>query len=381
MDLSFTKEQADISKSIIEFASKELNNNIIEDEEKAAFSHERWNKCAEIDLMGLLCPIEYGGCGMDLVTSLVGIQGLSYACKDSGLVHAIVTQLCCIIQISLFGNEDQKELYLSELSRGKKIAAQAITEPDAGSDVLSMRTEAIKDGTDYILNGSKTFISNGPLADVILVFAVTNTQRKRFGGISCFIVEKGLKGFSQGEPLDKMGLRTLQNGELFFDECRVPVDKVVGKEGQGIIIFNQVIEWERALMSAAHLGTMERLLELCIRYAKGRQQFGQPIGSFQSISNKLADIKMTIELGKAILYKAAWLKDRGRRATLETSIAKLFISEGLKSSCLEAVQIHGGYGYMKESELERELRDSVAATIYSGTSELQRNIISSLAGL
>jgi len=381
MDLSLTKDQVLFKKSIIEFARKELNGNLIENDEKGNFALENWKKCADMDILSLQCPNEYGGCKENLLTTLLAIEGLSYACRDSGLVHALITQLCCIIQFVLFGSESQKQKYLAKISRGEKIAAQAITEPEAGSDVISMQAEAVKSGDHYILNGSKTFISNGPLADIVMVFALTNPKRRKFGGMSCFIVEKDMDGFARGKPLDKMGLRTMHNGELFFDNCRIPCDNLLGHGGQGMVIFGEVIEWERALMCAAHLGTMQRILESCIQYAKTRRQFGQPIGKFQSISNKISDVKVNLELGKLILYKMAWLKDQKKRATMETSIGKLFISESLKKACLEAIQIHGGYGYMKEYEIERELRDSIAATIYSGTSELQRNIISSITGI
>ena len=381
MDLFLNEQQVAFRESIIKFAKKELNDNLIENDEKAIFSRENWKKCVGMGLLSLLVPEKYGGQGADLLTSVLSMEALSYACRDSGLVHAIATQICCMVQMTLFASDFLKQAYLPELARGEKIAAQAITEPEAGSDVLSMQTKAHKTDDGYILNGTKMFISNGPLADVIIVFAVTNPKRKQFGGISCFIVDNGIKGFSRGTPLNKMGLRTLQNGELIFEDCSIPSDKLLGREGQGMFIFNEQIEWERALLSAAHIGTMERVLELCINHVKTRSQFGQPIGKFQSITNKIADMKVNIELGKLILYKAAWLKDQNKRVVLETSIGKLFISESLKNACLEAIQIHGGYGYMREFEIERELRDSVASTIYSGTSELQRNIISSLAGL
>jgi len=195
------------------------------------------------------------------------------------------------------------------------------------------------------------------------------------------LLERELEGFSSDAALDKMGLRTLQNSELIFKECEIPTKNLVGKEGQGMFIFNEVIEWERTLMAACHLGTMKRIYETCVSYAKTRRQFGKSIGKFQSISNKIAEMKTNIELGKLMLYKAAWLKDQQKRATLETSIAKLFISETLKNLCLEAIQIHGAYGFMKEAELERDLRDSIAATIYSGTSEMQKNLISAIVGL
>jgi len=381
VDFSLSKEQILFQKSIIDFARKELNDNLIENDEKGSFSLKNWKKCAGMDILSIQCPVKYGGCKEDFLTTVLGIEALSYACKDSGLVHAIATQLCCIILLSLFGNETQKEKHLPNLSKGEKIAAQAITEPEAGSDVLSMQTAAVISGEYYKINGSKTFISNGPLADVIILFAITNPNRRQLGGVSSFIIQKDQKGLRKGEPLDKMGLRTMHNGELFFDDCLVSHDDILGKEGQGMAIFGDVIEFERTILAAAHLGTMQRILEMCIQYGKSRRQFGQPIEKFQSISNKISDMKVNLELGKMMLYKMAWMKDQGRRATLETSIGKLFISESLKKACLEAIQIHGGYGYMKEYEVERELRDGIASTIYSGTSELQRNIISSMAGV
>ncbi len=380
MDFSFTEEQKDFRDSIITFAQKELNIDEKYDVQNL-FPEQFWKKCADFSIMALPFPEEYNGCGMDLLTTAISIEALGYGCGDNGLVHAIVSQLICGIQIFLFGTERQKNEYLPLISNGEKIAAQAITEADAGSDISSMRTNAEKHNDNYILNGTKMFISNGPIADFVIVFAVTNPERKTIGGISCFIVDKELQGFRRCKALDKMGLRTLQNGELVFENCKVTSDKLLGKEGQGGIMFNEAMEWERILLFASHLGRMGSILEKSVRYAKDRHQFGQSIGKFQSISNKIADMKVNLELGKLILYKAAWLKDQKKRATIESSICKLFISESLKKACLDAVQIHGAYGYMKEFEIEKDLRDSIASSIYSGTSELQKNIISKLSGL
>jgi alkylation response protein AidB-like acyl-CoA dehydrogenase len=381
MDFSFSKKQLAYKKSIIEFSKEELNDEIISRDHQGSFSFENWKKCADMGYMGFLIPENYGGIQENLTTTVLCMEALSYGCLDSGLIHAIVTQICCGVQLSLYGNIEQKAKYLPKLASGEKIAAQALTESDAGSDFGSMQTTAEKRNGKYILNGTKLYISNGPIADFVLVMAVSDLKKKKLGGLSCFIVNKEMQGFSKSYGLDKIGLRTLQNSELVFKECQVPVGNLISEEGQGMFIFNEVIEWERALMAACHLGTMQRLLEACVSYAKKRRQFGKPIGKFQSISNKITDMKTNIELGKLILYKAAWLKDQKKRATLETSLAKLFISEKLKSLCLEAVQIHGAYGIMKEAELERDLRDSIAATIYSGTSEIQKNIISAIAGL
>lgn len=381
MDFSFTDTQVLQRESIVEFARRELNDKVRENDQAGVFPLANWRKCAEMGLLSLLTPEAYGGLGEDLVTTANSLEALSYGCEDSGLVHAIVTQLCCVVLINLYGSPAQKERYLPELSSGAMIAAQSITEPDAGSDVLSMRTRIEGDGAGWLLSGGKVFISNGPLADLIIVFARCGAGKSAFGEISCFLVEKTAAGYSMGKPLQKMGLRTLQNCEMFFDSVGVGEEMLLGKNGHGMFIFNEGIEWERALMTAAHLGTLERVLEKSISYVKTRKQFGKEIGKNQSISNKLGTMKLNLELGKLILYKMAWLKDQGKRATLEASLGKLFVSESLKSACLDAIQIHGGYGYMQECDLERDLRDSVAATIYSGTSEMQRNIIARMLGI
>lgn len=381
MNFSLTDTQILQWDSIVEFSRRELNADVRGNDQQGHFPAENWKKCADMGLLSLLTPEAYGGLGEDLLSTAHSIEALSYGCEDSGLVHAIVTQLCCIVLLNLYGSESQKERFLGKLSSGEMIAAQSITEPDAGSDVLSMRTKVEGDGELFSLTGGKVFISNGPLADLVIVFAKSSSGQSPFGDISCFLVEKDTVGYSMGKPLQKMGLRTLQNCEMFFDEVSVPAQMMLGKNGHGMFIFNEAIEWERALMTAAHLGTMERVLEKSVSYVKTRKQFGKEIGKNQAIANKIGSMKVNLELGKLILYKMAWLKDQGKRATLEASLGKLFVSENLKSACLDAIQIHGGYGYMQEYDVERDLRDSVAATIYSGTSEMQRNIIARMLGL
>jgi hypothetical protein len=244
---------------------------------------------------------------------------------------------------------------------------------------MKTRFEKRKDG--YLINGSKIFISNGPIADLAGVFAIGDSEKEKFTRISCFLIENGIPGFTRSRPMEKMGLHTLQNGELIFDDCLLPAESLLGKEDQGGMILNEILLYERILFSACHVGVMKRVIEDCIKYATEREQFGQPIGKFQAISHKIADMKKDLELSKLILYKSAWQKDQNKRPHIETSIAKLFISEALKKTCLDALQIHGSYGYMKEFNIERELRDSIAGTIYSGTSEIHRNIIATLIGL
>jgi len=381
MDFSFTQEQREFRKAVIDFARRELNTGIAERDRACTFPRDLWEKCAGMGLMALPFPESFGGSGHDFVTTVAVYHALGYACKDSGLVHALASQLVSGVQILLFGNDEQKARLLPDLASGKLIYAQAITEPGSGSDAFAMRTNAVKEGDGYLLNGTKTFISNGPICDRALIFAVTAPLKRTLAGFSCFLVSRDDAGFSTGKPMEKMGLRTLANGELVFSDCRIPASSLIGREGQGSILFSEAMEWERTLIPACLLGNLERVLEETIRYAKAREAFGKPISDFQAISHKIATMKMNVELGRLALFNAASLKTRRKRAALETSVAKLFISESLKQACLDAIQIRGGYGYMSEYETERDLRDSIASTIYSGTSEMQANIIARLAGL
>ncbi|OGO23640.1 MAG: acyl-CoA dehydrogenase [Chloroflexi bacterium RBG_16_50_9] len=376
MDFSWNDEQIALKNTIIEFSKKELNHGMVQRDKKGEFSWASWKKCAELGILGLPVPEEYGGSNADILTIILAMEGLGYGCKDSGLIFAINTQMwSCEEPILKFGSEPQKRKYLPRLCAGELVGGHGMTEPDSGSDAFSLQTRAARDKDKYILNGSKMFITNAPIADVLIVFALTD-KTKGWGGISAFLVEKGTPGFSVSRELDKMGLKTSPVGELAFEDCEVPAENILGKEGMGMAIFNSEMEWERSCLFASHLGVMERQLETCINYAKERRQFGQPIGKFQSISNKIADMKARIELSRLILYKIGWLKSRGEKGLLEAAIAKLYVSESFVKSSLDAIQIHGGYGYMTDFEVERDLRDSVASTIYSGTSEIQRNTIS-----
>jgi alkylation response protein AidB-like acyl-CoA dehydrogenase len=381
MDFSFTKEQMRFKEAVVKFAQGELSNGVLERERKEEFYWDGWKKCADFGIQGLPIPEKYGGLGADVLTCVLTMQGLGYGCRDSGLLFAINSHIwTCEIPISTFGTDAQKEKYLPSLSKGTLIGGHAMTEPDSGSDAFSLRTTAVRKGDKYILNGTKMFVSNAPIADLLLVFACTD-KSKGFAGISVFIVEKDFPGFSVGRPLEKMGLRTSPTGEVILQDCEVPLDNRLGEEGAGSAIFNAEMEWERSCLFASHLGAMESQLESCIKYANERRQFGKSIGKFQSISNKIADMKVRIEISSLILYKVASMKAQGKRAPLESAIAKLFISESYVASSLDAIQIHGGYGYMREFGVERDLRDSIAGKIYSGTSEIQRNIIASWLGL
>jgi alkylation response protein AidB-like acyl-CoA dehydrogenase len=381
MDFSLTEDQVTFKKSAIEFAEKALNKGAKEREKNREFNQDGWEKCADFGVQGLSMPERFGGLGMDIMTCVVTMEALGYACRDSGLLFAINSHIwTCESPILKFGSDYQKDKYLPGLCNGTLKGGHAMTEPDSGSDAFSMKCKAEKKGDRYIINGTKMFITNAPIADLLLVFAVTD-PKKGFAGVSAFIVEKGFPGFSVGKPLELMGLKTSPIGEVVLQDCEVPEENLLGKEGAGGAIFNSEMEWERSCLFATHVGAMAKDLEDCIRHVNERQQFGKPIGKNQAVSHKIADMHVRLELSRLALYKVAWLKSQGKRAPVESAIAKLFVSESYVQNCMEALQIHGAYGYSTEMDFEKNLRDSIAGKIYSGTSEIQKNIIASLLGL
>jgi len=381
MEANFSEEQRNFKQMAIEFSRRELNDGAKEREKRGEFFEAGWQKCAEFGILGITLPEKYGGMGLDTMTCIATMEGLGYACRDSGLLFAINSHIwTCEAPINKFGSDAQKRNYLPRLIAGTIKGGHAMTEPGSGSDAFSMRCKAERSKNGYLLNGSKTFITNAPIADILLVFAVTD-KSKGFAGISAFIVEKGFPGFSVGSPLDMMGLKTCPLGEVFLQDCEVPEENRLGLEGAGSAIFNSEMEWERSCLFAAHLGAMEHNLEACIKYAKERKQFGKPIGKYQSISHKIADMKVRIELSRFMLHNVAAIKGQGKRAPLESAMAKLFISESYVQNCTDALHMHGAYGYSTEFDFEKNLRDAIAGTIYSGTSEIQRNIIATFLGL
>jgi len=381
MDFTFTEEQQEIRKTVIDFARRELNAGLEERDRAGCFPRDLWQKCSDRRLMALPFPEAFGGDGFDFVTTTAALHALGYGCKDFGLILALASQIICGFTIYLFGSQEQAANILPDLASGQLIYCQGITEPGSGSDAFAMRTIATKKNGGYVLNGTKTMISNGPVADRALIYAVTDPTKPALARISCFHVARETPGFSSGKPMEKMGLRTMTNGELACIDCFIPASCRIGREGQGVMLFSEIVEWERVIVCAGLLGELERILEESVQYVKERKAFGQSIGAFQAVSHKIARMKMNAELGRLALYSAASLKNKRKRAGMESSVAKLLISEGLKQACLDAVQIRGGYGYMAEFGAERDLRDSIASTIYSGTSEMQLNTIARLAGL
>lgn len=381
MDFSWSEEQLALKQSIIEFATRSLNDGVIDDDRSGTFSRERWGRCAEFGILGLAMPDAHGGSGLDVLTTMLAMEALGYACRDNGLLFALNAQMWAVqTPIHRFGSDEQRSRYLPALVRGEIIGAHAITEPGSGSDAFAMSATATRHGDRYVLNGAKTFVSNAPIADLFLVFASTNRARG-FMGISAFLIEKGHAGLSVGKPIEKMGLRTAPYAEVVLDDCAVPVTARMGNEGNGGTIFKHSMGWERSCILASHVGAMQRQLETCVEYAKTRHQFGQPIGKNQSVSGMIIDMKLRLETSRLLLYHAGWLRAQGREAVQEVALAKLHLSECFVQSSLQAIQIHGGYGYSTEFGIERDLRDALGGRIYSGTSEIQREIIARSLGL
>lgn len=381
MNFDLSPEQKLLRDEISRFARSELNEGVRERDRDQEFPRELWNKCGEMKLQGLPVDEEHGGGGLDALDTAIALEAFGYGCDDGGLVFAVCAHLlACVVPIWKHGTPEQKERWLPGLCEGSTIAVNGMTEPDSGSDAFAMSTRAERDGDGWVLNGAKTFSSNGPVADLALVYAVTDPG-KGFGGITAFVVEKDAGGFRAGQKFEKMGLRSCPIGELVLEDVRVGDDAVLGGIGAGATVFSQSMDWERALLGATHVGTMERLLEGSIQHARTRKSGSQPIGKNQAISHKIADMKVRLEASRLLVYQAAWRLERTRASAIDASIAKLVVSESLVESAHEAVQILGGYGFLVEQGVERTLRDSVASTIYSGTNEMQRNIIARWLGL
>jgi len=381
MDFSWTDEQLKYKNVVIEFAQKELNNELIDRDRQGELARENWNKCAQFGILGLATPEEYGGSGADILTTMLVMEGLGYGCRDNGLIFAMNAQMWSVQHpILTFGSEAQKQKYLPSMCSGKLIGAHGMSEPDSGSDAYSLRARAERTNDGYILNGTKMFVTNAPIADMALIFATVDPARG-MGGISAFLVDKGTPGFRVSRNIEKMGLRTSPMGELILEDCCVPPESRLGLEGAGSSIFNSSMEWERSCILGSHIGAMEHQLEESIRYTRERRQFGQRIGKFQSVGNRIADMKVRLETARLLLYKVAWLKQKGKPAVMEAALAKLYLSECFVQSSLDAIRTYGGYGYMTELEVERDLRDAVGGLLYSGTSDIQRMIIARWLGL
>lgn len=381
LEFSLSADQRELKEAAAAFARRELDSGLAEREEAGEFSPQAWRACAKFGIQGLPVPAELGGGGADILTTVLVMEALGYGCHDNGLIFSLNAQMWSLeLPLVKFGSPAQQQAYLPGLVAGDLIGVHAMTEPDSGSDAFAMRTRAERDGDGYVLTGTKLYITNAPVSDVVLVFAA-HPGKARMAGISAFLVEKGTPGFTVTRGLDKMGLRTSPMGEIVLDGCRVPAGSRLGAEGAGMAIFNSSMTWERSCILASAVGAMQRQLEACTQYARARRQFGRPIGKFQAVADKVAEMYLRVEAARLLVYQAAWLGQQGRPALAEAAAAKLFTSEAWVASSLDAIQVHGAYGYMKESGVERDLRDAVASRIYSGTSEIQRVILARMLGL
>ena len=374
MDFTFTDEQKQLRKSVREFAGDEIAPHVMEWDESSRFPSEILPKLAEMGLLGVIFPEEYGGAGLGYIESATVIEELARVDGSVGLFVAAHNSLCSN-HIYKFGSEEQKRKYLVPLAHGNKLGAWSLTEPEAGSDAGGTRTTAVRDSKGWILNGSKTFTTNGTYADICVAMAVTD-KSKDSHGISAFILEKGTPGFRPGKKENKLGMRASDTSEVIFTDCRIPGENLLGPEGEGFISSLKILDGGRISIAALGLGMAQGALEAATRYAKERKQFNQPIADFQAIQFKLADMATQVEAARLLVYQAAWLADQKNvRFTREASMAKYFAGEVAVHVASECVQIHGGYGFIKDYPAEKYYRDSKLCTIGEGTSEIQKLVI------
>lgn len=382
MEFGFTEEQLMFRETVYKYAKNEIVPLCEEADLKAEFSFEIWKKLADMGLLGLPFPEAYGGSGADVVTCCLAGEALGHAGVDSGHLLALGAHTyLCTDTLFKNGNEAQRKKYVPKLASGEWIGCMGLTEPGAGSDAASLQTTAVKKGDRWILNGSKTFITNAPVCNLCVVYATVDKKLKH-AGISAFIVEKGFKGFSTGKPFHKMGVRASATSEVFLEDCEVPEENLLGEVGKGFEYTHETLSWDRSALLAPFVGAMQFAIEQCAQYATDRVQFDKPIKSFQAIQHKLADMKVIMEAAKLAVYRVAYDKDAGLPLNhMHTSIAKAFVGDwGIKAAS-EAVQIFGGYGYIHEYPVEKMLRDAKLAQIGGGTSEVQRFIISRILSM
>jgi alkylation response protein AidB-like acyl-CoA dehydrogenase len=380
LEFSLSDEQKQLRRTVREFADAEILPHVMEWDEVSKFPAEIIPKLAEMGFLGVIFPEKYGGAGMGYVEYAIIIEELSRVDGSIGIIVAAHNSLCTN-HIYKFGTEEQKKKYVTPLAQGKKLGCWSLTEPEAGSDAGGTRTTALRKDGGWLLNGSKTFTTNGHYADVCVGMAVTDASKKSHG-ISAFIIEKGTPGFRPGKKENKLGLRASDTSEVVFTDCKVPAENLLGKEGEGFVNSLQILDGGRISIASLGLGMAQGAYECSVKYAKQRKQFGKPIADFQAIQFKLADMATQIEAARLLTYQAAWLADRAiadgdhdSRITRESSMAKLYAGEVAVRVANEAVQIHGGYGFIKDYPAEKYYRDVKLCTIGEGTSEIQRLVI------
>lgn len=373
MDFEWTEEYQMIRRMVRDFAEKEIVPRAEEIDETDQFPADIFRRMGELGILGLPFPEKYGGSGGDYISLVIALEEIGRASGSLALILDAHTSLCSE-PIYLFGTEEQKQKYLVPLAQGKAIGAFGLTEPQAGSDAGATRTRAVRDGDEWVLNGQKIFITNGSVADIFVVTAKTDPEAGT-RGISAFLLEKGTPGFHVGRDEKKMGMKGSVTSELFFEDCRIPLGNLLGKENEGFKQFLQTLDAGRVAIAALAVGIAQGAFDRALAYAKERRQFGQPIANFQAVQWMLAESATDLEAARLLIYRAAWLRQQGRRFTQEAAMAKLFATEASERICRKALQIHGGYGYVREYGVERMYRDQRLCSIGEGTNEIQRMVI------
>jgi len=373
MNFDFTDEQILLQKTARDFGEEHLVPGVIERDEKGEMPKEQVKIMSELGFLGMMIPEEWNGAGMDAVSYVIAMEEICRADASAGVIMSVNNSLVCQIFMD-WANDFQREKYLKKLAPGEWLGAFSLSEPQSGSDASNMRTFAEKDGDSYVLNGTKNWVTNGISSDVVIVFAVT-TKGIGYKGVSAFIVEKGIPGFSVGKKEDKLGIRGSDTCELYFEDCQVPVENLIGNEGDGFRIAMKTLNGGRIGIAAQALGIAQAALDKSIEYAKERKQFGKPIANFGAVQSKLANMAINIDASRLLILKAAKLKDDHKPYAKEAAMAKQFASQTAVDASRECVQIYGGYGYMQEFGVERLMRDAKITQIYEGTSEIQELVI------
>ena len=373
IDFTLTSEQELIQKTAREFAKEHLAPGVIDRDEKAEFPTEQIKVMGELGFMGMMVPEEWCGAGFDTLTYVIAMEEIAAIELATSTIMSVNNSLVCQLLVD-YGTEDQKEKYLKPLAIGEKLGAYSLSEPESGSDASNMRTFAKKEGNHYVIDGTKNWVTNGINGDIVILFCMTE-KNVGYKGISAFVVEKGTIGLSTGKKENKLGIRASDTCELYFENCRIPGENMIGEEGQGFKVAMKALGGGRIGIAAQALGLARAALDASISYAKERKQFGKTIGEFGAIQNKLADIATEIDAARMLVWRAAKLKDDGKNYYRESSMAKLYASSTAMKAATECVQIHGGYGYMQEYGVERLMRDAKITQIYEGTSEIQQLVI------
>ena len=373
MEFDLKEHQQMIKETARDFAEKELKPVASKLDEEASFPTENVKKLSELGFMGMMVPEEFGGAGLDSVSYAIAVEEISRGCASTGVIMSVNNSLVCQ-PILEWGTPEQKQKFLPDLAKGKKLGAFSLTEPEAGSDAGNIQTTAVLSGDNYVINGTKIFVTSGAKADVVLLFASTDKTLKA-KGLTAFLVEKGMPGFKIGKKENKMGIRASDTSELIFEDCKVPKANMLGQPGQGFKIAMKTLDGGRIGIAAQAVGIAQACLEAAVKYSKERKQFGKPICEFQAIQWMLADMAVEVDAARFLTLRAAYTKDKGVSYSKEAAMAKLFASGIAVKSAINAVQVHGGYGYIKEYDVERYFRDAKITEIYEGTSEVQRLVI------